>query len=990
MGFGVKIDHVPKNFYLNGTYAALSIQAPQLLNLSGNYMWPYLWDLVSVYIGRIFSQVAQRAVSLPRRVVAQSLLEGEYNLEVLGNEALGELEFYLTDGMYPLIPGNFLSFYNATGSNLTISGRLSDIKNLKLRSNQTSTKIEADLASPHEFRLLNSHGLGASDFELLYLSKIPGHLTINIDNSSLSYSADENINRFEFLARTSDLHLYMRILDMPKRLNLNQSDSEILLETFDEAITTLEFQVTESRALSIDGNYLMLVTENETNTLSGRLSNLKRLYFSGLKTTNVSLSFDSQSPFRIVGRRETGNPEDKLELDVFLDNLPNELSLSFENDRVNTSVDVLDIGSISGVSDITGTLSGIADIGGTMLSLMANITSLLTSELGSFSGGFSLYYTFEEEYDLNLIARIDSGDVSQIEECIWTHGICARGISDGPLSARVFLTGIPQSTEIRLEEELERRTLNFSISNFSPGYDWFLLDVKIQGELEFLFYADNLTGKIEEIVINSTFEISPHSTNSMMKTSVRSQTPIENIIMEGMISEPYPTKVEMFLPEIPKMLDLKILAENDISLNYSASEPIEFLMLNVSRNIEDEWHKGTVIAHAIPSQLNIAFETNIQYVRDTPLLGMPSMNVEASSDTLDLYVNMDGRVFGRRGNYEVYLEDLASGLSAYLDNDTYKIRANNLKHLVLKASSMPIMQIYKLKTLKLYVRDLKSLDLKVLMLADTLPAIQIDNADVDDLKVSLSHDMVVAGARFSPDIVLSESTFHHTDNPNLAVPFKSPTHINGLSTSLRSERTTLVFPNLLATIVVTFLPLFIVVLLLLVLLWVMVRVYGRSKEEEESPDEEPEKKSSEKVDGWGKRKKIFAVVILLIIMGGVIFYAFIPRVELKVNTDFVQTPSGIFVVCEASNTGSVLVEDVNVSFNVYNATDELMNGTAFSVNVLKRSDYAEEYVHFFGDQYESYIIHITVYFKAQGRKYQKILSHSAGEYMRMSFEDSIS
>jgi hypothetical protein len=306
---------------------------------------------------------------------------------------------------------------------------------------------------------------------------------------------------------------------------------------------------------------------------------------------------------------------------------------------------------------------------------------------------------------------------------------------------------------------------------------------------------------------------------------------------------------------------------------------------------------------------------------------------------------------------------------------------------------MPLMPEYKLNSMRLYIKDLKSVDLKVIMAGGLLPAIQIDNADVEDLKIALSHEMEIAGVKTSPNVVLSESTFQETEEPALAIPFKNPTHFNGLSTTLKTGRTTVIFPNLFATVVMTFLPLFIVILVLLVLLWVWVKIRGDSKEDEDIQDEvakeEPDRRDYEK-KRWSRGKKIFAVVVLLIILGGVIYYAFIPRAELKVRTDFLETPSGIFVVCEASNAGTVMIEDMNVTLNVYNTTDELMNGTSFSVNVLKRGDFIDKHVHFFGDQFESYLIHITVNFKSYGNKYQKTLTYSAGEHMRMSFEDSIS
>jgi hypothetical protein len=991
IGFAVNITDVPTNFFLNGTYSALSIQNPALLNLSGSYTFSYLWDLVSLYIGRVLAQVAQRVVSLPRRFFQQSLLDGEYRLDVLEGQKIGSLDFLLTDSQYPRLPGNFLCIYNSTQSNLSIAGKLYGISHLFARSNESITQLEASLSSPDPFRLVNAHGDSGSDFELLFLENVPEHFALNLDNITLSFSASETIHSLEFMGYNQGVHLYLKILDVPLNLNFTQTTTEMILDAFEGTIGKFEFQVSESRAFEIEGDYLMLMRDADADSLSGRISNLKSLHYINSERTTLSCTFSEGKPFRLVGRIDTGNIEEKLVMDVYINSIPDEISLSFQNDRVNTTLEVPDIHSVSGISDVSKTLSSISEIGENLLDMMVNVTTLLTSELSTFSGGFSVFYLFEEEYDLNIIAKIEFGDISQLEEPIWTHGISARGISEGPLSARIFLSNLPQTTNIDLRSEGEMRGIYFEIKNFSPEYDWFLLDVKVEGDLEIMFYANNLRGKIDTILINSTFEISTHRTFSRMTGSVRSEFPLEHVYLQGQINDPFPTKIEMMIPSIPERLDLGISAQNDITLNFSASSKVRFLLLNVSRQFENKWYDGMVIINDIPSDLFVAFKTDTKYTRDTPLLGMPTVEVQASSDTLDLYLNMDGRVFGRRGSYEVFAQDIESGLWAGLDNDTYKIRADSLDNFILDVREMPLMPAYKLKSLKLYVKDLKSLDIKVFMGGGLLPAIQLENTQVGDLKIAMSQEMDILGAKVSPYVVLSETTLTKVDNPDILLPFKSPTHINGLSTTLSKGRTTVIIPNLFATVVVTLAPLFIALLAILFFLYISVRLYNRSKgEEDERRPMETDSKPIRKQKKWGKKKKVIVLVFLLIILASAILYAFVPRVELKVNTDFVQTPSGIFVICEASNSGTVLIEDLEVSFTVYNETDKIMNATSFSANVLKRGDFTDAYVHYFGDQFEAYTIIIAVNFVSYGKIIQRTFTHLAKDYMRLSFEESVS
>lgn len=1002
LGLGITIQKLPKSFFLNGTYSALSVQAPDISNLAGSFMWPYMWDVISMYVGRIFVQVAERVVSLPMRLMGSGLLSGEYILRMPGDEKMEELSFHLTDNIYPQSNGNYLCFFEKPGSNLSLSSRFLNIRGLHARSNESGILLDAQLETDEDLRIINVHGNGGGDFEYVHLANIPGHLTLSLNDTLLNYSADENVDEFEFLSNNSGTHIYVKITDLPRKMSFVTSESSMMLDTCFEKISTIEFTVSDSSALSIDGNYLMLVSESDSKMLSGRISNLKKLYYSNALPQTLAISLDGGEPLSIMGRIES---DKKLELDAKIVNIPDELTVSVPNDRFSTSFDILDIASISGVKDLVGKFAALAEIGEVILGLMVNLTELLATELMELTQGASISYSFAQEYNMDLIAQIKHGDVSLISDCIWTHGISAKSDSEGSLHTKVFLSGIPQSAEIKLELSGERRTVDLKLGNFRPRYDFLIFDVKVMDEIQVLLYADYLPGRIELLSLYSSFNITAANTMANLDFNVISEEDLKGILLEGKILEPYPTKVEMYLSSVPKILDTSILAQNDIILKHNASAIIQYLLVNISREIDEKYHNGTIIAHEIPTYLNFAFKTNTNYERNTPLLGMPIIDVNTNSAILDIYMNIQGRIFGRRGSYEIFFENIRSGLTAALNKETYRIRAEKLDNFVMVTRNMPIMSMYHLNKIELFVRDLRSLDLKVSMAAGALPVIQMDNTDCKDLKLSLSHDMEILGAKLSPEVVLSEATFYKSENPDLLILFKSPTHINGMATTLRSGNTVVIVPNLFMTLVVTFAPIFIVLHVVLFALWGVVKIHGGMKkkrkesqeQKEESRDAKNEgrpqnsyKKSYEKEKGrWGRKKKLAVVVILLIILGGLLYYFAFPWVELSVKTKFNETPSGIFVACEASNTGTVVIEDLEVSFSVYNASGVLMNSTSYSASLLKRWQYEESYVHYHGDQVEPYRIAISVYFKANGKGYRDTFSHEARDYMRLEFEKKV-
>jgi hypothetical protein len=885
---------------------------------------------------------------------------------------------------------------------LSLSGRFFGIKGLHARSNESGILLDAQLETGEDLRIINAHGFQGQDFEYIHLSNIPSHFNLSINDTFLNYSANENVDEFEFLSNNSATHIYVRITDMPRKLSFVQSETSMMMDTYSEGISTIEFTVSDSQAQSIDGNYLMLISESDSKMLSGRIRNLKKLYYSNAMPQTLSLSIDGGEPLTIAGRIDA---EQKLVLDAQIANIPNELTFSVPNDRFSASFDILDIASVSGVKDLLGKFATLAEIGETILGLMVNITELLSTELSELMQGVSISYSFEEEYNMDLMARIQYGDVTQISDCIWTHGISAKSDEYGSLFTKVFLTGLPQSADIKLELMGGRRVVNFKLNNFQPRYDFLIFDVKVMEDIQILLYAEDLPDKIDLISLNSSFNITAASTQANLNFQVISEEDLGAIFLEGRILEPYPTQVEMYLSSVPKNLNTSIFAQNDISLKHNASDIIQYLLVNISREIEGKYHHGTIIAHEIPTNMDFAFNTNTNYQRNTPLLGMPSINVSTDSSILDLYMNINGRVFGRRGSYEIFAENIRSGLTAALGKDTYKIRAVKLDNFIMVTRNMPIMSMYHLKAMELYVKDLRSLDLRISMAAGLLPVIQLDNTDCKELKLAMSHDMDILGAKISPNIVLSEATFYQTDNPDLLILFKSPTHINGMSTTLRNGNTVVIVPNLFMTLVVSFAPFFVVLHVLLFALWGGVKIYGGLKKKKEDYFEEEEESLDENTEGepkavsknpntkekgkWGRKKKLVAVVILLIILGGLLFYFAFPKVELSVKTKFNETPSGIFVVCEASNTGTVMIEDLEVSLSVYNSSGILMNSTSYSATILKRWQYEENFVHYHGDQVEPYNIVISVYFKANGKGYRDTFSHEAKDYMRLEFEKKV-
>ena len=144
--------------------------------------------------------------------------------------------------------------------------------------------------------------------------------------------------------------------------------------------------------------------------------------------------------------------------------------------------------------------------------------------------------------------------------------------------------------------------------------------------------------------------------------------------------------------------------------------------------------------------------------------------------------------------------------------------------------------------------------------------------------------------------------------------------------------------------------------------------------------------------GMTRKKRIAvvaAVVVIAILLIASLWFFVIPRTEMHVITVYHEGSTGIINVnVKLDNRGTVDAEKVSVHVLVSNATAVFLDETAETTQISPRESH-EFKMHFVWDQYEHYVIEVTVDFDTESEHFSEEFVHRPGGYMTERFEDTM-
>jgi len=142
-------------------------------------------------------------------------------------------------------------------------------------------------------------------------------------------------------------------------------------------------------------------------------------------------------------------------------------------------------------------------------------------------------------------------------------------------------------------------------------------------------------------------------------------------------------------------------------------------------------------------------------------------------------------------------------------------------------------------------------------------------------------------------------------------------------------------------------------------------------------------------------RKFVSIIIILIIVAILIialsYHFLIPRLELKVITEYRESSGlAINVDSKLKNEGTLSIQNFYMNITVLNSSLGMVARGEYNLSDLEaHSSYKFDNIYFYGDQYDKYMILIQINFESDGKDYSKIFDHTVDENMRIKYEDSI-
>lgn len=430
------------------------------------------------------------------------------------------------------------------------------------------------------------------------------------------------------------------------------------------------------------------------------------------------------------------------------------------------------------------------------------------------SSGPSINYKSNSPIDY-IIAEIGIGNENEVlkiaKKIQWCHGasIIQNKVSNKTItSAKIYLTGLPNSININLNKNEENAKISVDIDNWEPSYDWILLEARgIDNKNDIKLFQNNLRNPIDlkidvEIEVNTSMP--KDKLNAKIEIDANKDLGQTYLKVRNYENKAQPMIIEAFLPKIPSSFSADISITENIKIETESKIELEFVWIRVERFIDMEMYAMTVILHKLPEKFYVSLVSNPDRDFSLPLYlqGYPNIEIRTydAMHFIDINLNIDGRVMGNRGYTKLHAEHVPDKTTLFLNGDVYSIRSpQKIDFVFYEIGDLPIQKEYYLKSIKIYSEDIKCVDICAKNVFGAYPVFELNKCNAKFLQFSLRHKITILGRSMDLraviiDIKLEDST---------RLPMLSPVTVNGITTKMDSKQ--YLIPEPISTIFATIL-----------------------------------------------------------------------------------------------------------------------------------------------------------------------------------------
>ena len=652
-------------------------------------------------------------------------------------------------------------------------------------------------------------------FQSLYLSDIPNNISIELNEDSLSYDANEGIELISYVGLDGEQRQAANIHDMPSEFVFEFGEqTSFIAET---PISTVEVQISNSSdPVTMTGDHFLFHhdSNNETSTISTRLTGIQELgWIPPIEEGSLGPSGRGTAFLKSAGDRPMSiNVDNAPTVDssglsalALIEPLPSYLTVEVPTGESSNSDLVLpEFNSTQGLSGVAFFIGGFSDFGRSINSVLAGLTSDISTGTDEVDESFSYALQLESNsaFDLTLEATYGK-DVTS--EPPWVHGIsfqsAPEGLSNG-FHIKTWLPGLPPQIDMTIARDTlangEDWYIQVSMDGWTPAREEFMIHAYGVNGQDLLMTMQGLSpGESTSLYIDSIFEI--RESGGITTVSTGTQFSISerlDWIHMMLINRDSQSRTEMLINEIPKSISLQASLGTAISIGMSVPEQeriegfaVGSLMLQQMQWMDGFWWPATVFLKDVPGYINLttAPEMNFDITQNLAFQGLPNLDFSSSDDGMSLYIEAFGRAINSRGDIILLAEGMTDKMVIKPTTDFgLEIRSggSGVEKIYVRVNDVPTgtsqvgtPPVY-LEEMEAMGENLRSATLHIRELVGPYSVIEVDDVDGGKIIVSAKVSTEFAGQEIQVRGVLIDA------QTTGGVPTGTTLGVNGLSSDL--------------------------------------------------------------------------------------------------------------------------------------------------------------------------------------------------------------
>ena len=646
-------------------------------------------------------------------------------------------------------------------------------------------------------------------FQALTLSDIPDNLSVHVTPDGIQYQASTNITSISYAGLDDDQRQAARIIGVPN--SFTTTFGTVTEWSSDTPISSIEAQITNSsNPVTMSGDHFLFHHDQatETSSISARITGLSSIGWTAPEEEGASgPAGRGTAQMSVIGTKSLGIDVNhaptlggnQLSVVGSIDPLPSTIGVQIPTGSDSgPSLDVPEFNASNGLSGVAFFISGIADLGRSVNSVLAGVTSdISTSSESEQDFSFGILLDADSSFDLAVEAW--HGDGSVIAPT-WVHGVALRaapsGIADG-FYLRIWMPGLPPQIDFSVSREMKPEGEDWSIAIGMEGW------IPRHSELMVHFYGINgqdLLLTLQGLTIDSSTNLGLDAQFEIRSVGQITEvtTSTHYVLSERLdwvhvllIDRSVGSRTEVMIEDIPESVDLQASIGTAISIDMTVPEiyrregtAVGSMMLQQMQWLDSAWWPATVFLTNIPGWINLttAPSTDFDITKTLAFQGSPTLEFKASMEGASLYIEAFGKAINKKGDVILLAEGMTDFMSIKMTESyglSIRSGGEGVERLYIRMSNIPATPPVVLDELEALGENLQRATINVReLLGPYYSVIEVDDVQGGRIIASARASATVEDTEFDLRGVLLDAQFSG------GLPTGTTLGVNGMASDL--------------------------------------------------------------------------------------------------------------------------------------------------------------------------------------------------------------